>query len=149
MALINKPCWTGGINRVGIAGNAIMLSVRIALAVMGATDDDGMSDVTTDEVDENMLSMTQRISLSHVVGDEVTGDGYPVRAVVTIVAALFSTVFTLPMVSDMGTMVTIMSNGATIGVNDTGAHKTCQTRMRLSNCSKLFSIGNMMMMRKR
>ena len=59
MALINKPCWTGGINRVGIAGNAIMLSVRIALAVMGATDDDGMSDVTTDEVDENMLSYAE------------------------------------------------------------------------------------------
>lgn len=59
MALINKPCWTGGINRVGIAGNAIVLSVRITLSVMGATDDDGMSDVTTDEVDENMLSYAE------------------------------------------------------------------------------------------
>ena len=58
MALINKPCWTGGINRVGIAGNAIVLSVRITLSVMGATDD-GMSDVTTDEVDENMLSYAE------------------------------------------------------------------------------------------
>src|SRR5690606_2387212 len=77
MALINKPWWSGGINRVGIASDAIVLSVRITLSVMGATDDDGMSDVTTDEVDENMLSMTQRMSLSHVVSDEVTGDGYP------------------------------------------------------------------------
>ena len=97
MALINKPCWTGGINRVGIAGNAIMLSVRIALAVMGATDDDGMSDVTTDEVDENMLSMTQRLGLTHVVGDEVTRDRYPVCAVVTVV---FTTLALTPFLLD-------------------------------------------------
>ena len=97
MALINKPCWTGGINRVGIAGNAIVLSVRITLSVMGATDDDRMSDVTTDEVDENMLSMTQRMSLSHVVGDEVTGDGYPVCAVITVV---FTTLALTPFLLD-------------------------------------------------
>ena len=47
------------------------------------------------------------MGLSRVVGDEVTGDGYPVGAVVAIVAALFSAVITLPMVSDMGTMVAV------------------------------------------
>ncbi|MGO2126470.1 MAG: hypothetical protein ACTJH0_07175 [Psychrobacter sp.] len=41
-----------------------MLSIDIALAVMGAADDDRMGDVTTDEVDEDMLSMTQRMANS-------------------------------------------------------------------------------------
>ena len=39
-----------------------MLSVYVALPVVGATDDDGMS-------------------VSHVLGNEVAGHGYPVRAV--------------------------------------------------------------------
>ena len=111
-----------------------MLGGIVALAVMGAANNDGMDDVTIDEVDQDMLSMTQRMSLSHMVGNEVTGDGYPMGAVVAIVAALFSAVFTLPMVSDMGAMVAVMSNGAAIGVYDAGAHESCETRMR---CAKL------------
>ncbi|AMN67811.1 hypothetical protein [Psychrobacter sp. P11G5] len=62
-----------------------------------------MGDVAHNEIDKYVLSMTQWMGLSHVVGDEVTGDGYPVGAV----AALFSAVITLPMVSDMGTMVAV------------------------------------------
>ena len=106
---------------------------------MGAANDDGMSNVTADEVDENMLPMTQRMGLSHVVGDEVAGDGYPMRAVVA---------FALPVISNMRTMVTVMSNGAAVCINNTGTHQTCQARMRLSKFVQLFPIGNMVMVRK-
>ena len=115
MALINKPSGTGRIDEVCVTGNTIVLSIRITLAVMGATDDDRMSNVATDEVDKDMLSMTQRMGLSHVVSDEVTSNGYPVRAVVT---------FALPVISNMGTVIAVMSDGAAIGVYDTGAHQT-------------------------
>ena len=57
MALIDKPSGTGGVNSVGITDDTIMLSISIALAVMGAANDDGMSNVTADEVDQNMLPM--------------------------------------------------------------------------------------------
>ena len=139
MALIDKPSGTGGINRVGIAGNAVVLSIRITLAVMGTTDDNGVTDVTTDEVDEHMLSMTQRMGLSHVVSDEVAGNRYPMRAVVA---------FALPVISDMGTVVTVVSNGAAVCVDNTGARQTCQTRMWLSKFVQLLPIRNMVMVRK-
>ena len=101
---------------------------------MGATDDDGMGDVTTDEVDEDMLSMTQRMGLSHVVGDEVTGDGYPVGIIMTIVAIIIAaiTVIRLPVISDMSAVVTVMSNSTAVCVYDAGTHETCETRMWLS-----------------
>ena len=55
------------------------------------------------------------MGLSHVIGDEVAGDGYPVCAIVT---------FALPVISNMGTVIAVMSDGAAIGVYDTGAHQT-------------------------
>ena len=96
---------------------------------MGATDDDGMGNVTTDEVNEDMLSMTQRMGLSHVVGDEVTGDGYPLGIILTIVA--FTTVIRLPVISDMSTMITVMGDSTAVCVYDTGTHESCETRMWL------------------
>ena len=83
---------------------------------MSATNDNGMGDVATDEVDEDMLSMTQGMRLPHVVGDEVTGDGYPVCAVASI------TVIRLPVISDMCTMITVMGDSTAIRINNTGAH---------------------------
>jgi hypothetical protein len=80
-----------------------------------------------------------------VVGDEVTGDGYPVG----IVTALFITVIRLPVISNMGTVVTIMGNGAAVCVYDAGTHETCETRMWLSKIAQLLTKGNMVMMWKR
>ena len=116
MALIDKPCGASGVYVVRIASQTIVLSIRITLAVMGATDDDRMSNVATDEVDKDVLSMTQRMGLSHVVSDEVAGNGYPMRAVAA---------FALPVVSNMGTVVTVMSDSAAVCVYDAGAHKSC------------------------
>ena len=58
MALVDKPNGAGGVDEVCVTGDAVVLGIRITLSVMGATDDDGMSDITTDKVDEDMLSMT-------------------------------------------------------------------------------------------
>jgi hypothetical protein len=46
-----------------------VLSISITLAIMSTADDDGMGDVATDEVDQDVLPMTQGMGLSHVVGD--------------------------------------------------------------------------------
>ena len=58
MTLIDEPCGTSGVYMVRIASYTIMLSISVTLAIMGTADDDGMGDVTTDEVDEHLLSMT-------------------------------------------------------------------------------------------
>ena len=85
---------------------------------MSATNDNGMGDVATDEVDEDVLTVTQGIHLPHVVGDEVTGYGYPLGTLFTAVA--------LPLITNMGAVVAIGVYGATTcGINDAGAHKTC------------------------
>ena len=59
MAWAYKPCGAGGVDSIGVRGDAVVLGVVIALTIMGAAYDDGMSDVTTDEVDENMLSYAE------------------------------------------------------------------------------------------
>ena len=56
------------------------------------------------------------MGLSHVIGDEVAGDGYPVCAIVT---------FALPVISNMGTVIAVMSDSAAVCVYDAGAHKSC------------------------
>ncbi|WP_058368758.1 hypothetical protein [Psychrobacter sp. ENNN9_III] len=65
----------------------------------------------------------------------MAGDGYPLGAVVSIVAALFSAVCILPMKTDVGAVIAVSVYGAaTGGINDTGTHQTCETGMR---CAKL------------
>ena len=128
VALVDKPGGAGRIDKVGITGDAVVLSLTIALTIVGATDDDGMSDVTTDKVDQYLLTMTQRMGLPHVLGNEVTGHGDPVRAVLALLSVAF---FALPVVADMSAVVTVASNGATIVVNNTSTHQTRKTRVRL------------------
>ncbi|WP_299189753.1 hypothetical protein [uncultured Psychrobacter sp.] len=69
MALIDKPSGAGGVDEVCVTGDAVVLGVVVTLAVVGAANNNGMGDVTTDEVDEDVLTVPQRMGVSHVVGD--------------------------------------------------------------------------------
>ena len=69
MALVDKPNGAGGVDEVCVTGDAVVLGVVVTLSIMSAADDDGMGDVTTNKVNEDVLSVTQRLGVSHVVGD--------------------------------------------------------------------------------
>nr|WP_058368757.1 hypothetical protein [Psychrobacter sp. ENNN9_III] len=69
MALVDEPSGTSGVDKVCVTGDAVVLGVIVALAVVGAANNDGMGQVATDEVNEDVLSVTQRLGVSHVITD--------------------------------------------------------------------------------